>query len=290
MDPAIVFGSMLVGIVVGLTGMGGGALMTPMLVLGFGVPPLTAVATDLAAATVMKSAGGALHMRQGSVNRPLAKWLMLGSVPAAFAGTLLMYELGESEALNRWVRVSIGVALLMVSATLLIKNAIDKRRAANAAFAEEAMGIKPSTTFAIGVFGGLVVGTTSVGSGSLMMVLLLLLYPRLRLSHLVGTDLVQAVPLVGAAAIAHAIAGEVSYVLAGTILLGAIPGVLLGARLSVKSKDSVIRPALVMILLLTGLKLVEAPLIVMGLGAVLVASGLLVQAFKQRQRLPVGPA
>ena len=256
-DPMVIACGTFVGFVVGLTGMGGGALMTPILVLLFGIDPLTAVSSDIVASMVMKPIGGAVHLQRGTVHRRLVAWLVAGSVPAAFLGVLLLRKLGTGPALQGTVKVSLGVALLVVCTGLIIRPLLAKRRQAG----ETALNlvVKRVPTLLIGILGGLVVGLTSVGSGSLIIIMLLMLYPRLRLSELVGTDLVQAVPLVTSAAIGHLLFGNFELSLTASILIGSIPGVFIGARFSSRAPDYVIRPALVVVLLMSGMKLVGAP-------------------------------
>lgn len=205
MDWSLALAGLAVGSLVGLTGMGGGALMTPVLVLIFKVEPLTAVSSDLVASFFMKPVGAAVHLRRGTVNLHLVKWLCLGSVPAAFVGVFVLRALGQGQDIQEVVKTALGVALLVAAAGLIAKAYLTLRgrpapRVAGAPSAPVASGmpsitVKPLPTVVIGVIGGLVVGMTSVGSGSLIIVALLALYPMLRASQLVGTDLVQAVPL-----------------------------------------------------------------------------------------------
>ncbi|HET6283393.1 MAG TPA: sulfite exporter TauE/SafE family protein [Polyangia bacterium] len=260
-DPLVIIGGLLVGFVVGLTGMGGGALMTPLLVLPFGIAPLAAVSSDIVASMVMKPIGGAVHWRRGTVHRGLVGWLALGSVPSAFLGVLLLRRLGSGVELQHHIKLSLGVALLVVCAGLVVKPLLLARRHPGAGLAP--LVVKRLPTVLIGIAGGLIVGLTSVGSGSLMIILLLMLYPRLNLSQLVGTDLVQAVPLVTSAAIGHLLFGSFQLGLTVSILIGAIPGVLVGARLSSRAPDHVIRPALAVVLLASGLKLLGLPNVVL---------------------------
>jgi uncharacterized membrane protein YfcA len=270
MDPVLTLAGFGVGIVVGLTGMGGGALMTPLLVLFFGVPPLAAVSSDLAASAVMKPFGGWVHARHGTVNWALVRWLCLGSVPAAFLGVLLLRAIPSDEAVQHAIQVALGVALLLATVGLLAK-----ARAARAGSATGAapIRVRPLATVALGALGGLVVGLTSVGSGSLIIVILLALYPVLRPNDLVGTDLVQAVPLVTAAALGHLFFGDLQFPLAGAILLGSVPGVLLGARLSSRAPADIVRAALVVVLVASALKLFGLPgLAVLGIVAVVAAA------------------
>jgi uncharacterized membrane protein YfcA len=263
----VALAGLLVGFVVGLTGMGGGALMTPMMILLFGIQPLAAVSSDLVASMVMKPVGGAVHLRRGTVNRVLVKWLVIGSVPSAFCGVLLLRAIGDGSATQTVVKTSLGVALLLAAGSMVAKALIDLRktqRARAAGIVDTSPGdgsdvhIRPGPTLLVGVLGGLVVGMTSVGSGSLMIVALLLLYPTMRASQLVGTDLVQAVPLVASAAFGHLLFGDFQLGLTTSLLIGALPGVYVGARVSSAAPGGVVRRALVVVLLASGLKLLDA--------------------------------
>lgn len=254
LDLAIALAGLLVGFTVGLTGMGGGALMTPIMVLFFKVSPLAAVSSDLVVSLIMKPVGGAVHMRRGTVRRDIAKWLCIGSVPSAFAGVLILRWLG-AENVEPLLKRALGLALLASAASILIRRTIEKRRAEG--WEPGPATLNKPATLAIGVLGGLTVGLTSVGSGSLIIVMLLFLYPGLKSSELVGTDLIQAIPLVGSAALGHVLFGDVRLALTASLLLGALPGVYVGARLSAHAPDKVVRPALFTVLLTSGLKLVQ---------------------------------
>lgn len=270
-DPYVALGGALTGLVVGMTGMGGGALMTPILVLLFGVNPLTAVSSDIVASMVMKPVGGAVHWQRGTVNMGMVKWLMLGSIPSAFLGVLALRHFDSGPAVQEAVKLALGAALLLVAIGLVVKPLLTANKHRQDELTP--LTVKPLRTVVIGVLGGLVVGLTSVGSGSLMIILLLMLYPRLKLSQLVGTDLVQAVPLVTSAAIAHMIFGSFELSLTFSILVGSIPGILLGARLSSRAPDYVVRPSLVVVLLISALKLLDAPGTVLAIVAPLALSG-----------------
>jgi uncharacterized membrane protein YfcA len=252
-DLPIALGGLIVGFIVGMTGVGGGALMTPMLVLIFGVQPLAAVSSDLVAAVIMKPIGGGVHLRRGTVKIGLVKWLMVGSLPCAFLGVLLLKRAGGGEALQAHIKLGLGLALLLASAGIIVRPLLAKRHRDLAPDAELKVKILP--TILIGALGGLIVGMTSVGSGSLMIVLLLLLYPQFRLSDLVGTDLVQAIPLVCSAALGHLLLGDFKLALTSSILIGAVPGVYLGARLSSRAPDGILRPVLVVALSSSAMKL-----------------------------------
>jgi uncharacterized membrane protein YfcA len=287
MDLTLAFAGLGVGIVVGLTGMGGGALMTPILVLVFGVPPVAAVSSDLAASAVMKPFGGWVHARRGTVNWRLVGWLCAGSVPAAFLGVLLLRLLGDDAQVQHAIKVALGVALLLAAGGLLLKAWAGRRRGGAGPAAP--ITVRPVPTLLLGAAGGLIVGLTSVGSGSLIIVALLALYPKLRANDLVGTDLVQAVPLVTAAAIGHALFGDLKLDIAGAVLIGSIPGVLIGARISSRAPAGIVRAALVIVLLASALKLLDVPNAVVGVVvvvAVLVAAGI---AVVRHRRGPSAP-
>jgi uncharacterized protein len=271
-DPYVAAAGLLVGFTVGLTGMGGGALMTPLLVLLFKVQPLAAVSSDLVAAVIMKPVGGGVHLRRGTVNFALVRWLMVGSVPAAFAGVLVLRALGDGAVVQARIKQVLGVALLLAASSIAAKGLLQvraTRRALGTASGGPAprrpLRVRPLPTVLIGVVGGLVVGMTSVGSGSLMIVMLLLLYPMLRSSELVGTDLVQAIPLVASAAVGHLLFGDFQLDLTASLLVGSLPGVYLGAKLSSRANDAVIRPALALVLVASGLKLLGVNNLQLGL-------------------------
>ena len=272
LDPIVGLAGLFVGFVVGLTGMGGGALMTPILVLLFGIEPLAAVSSDIVAAVVMKPVGGAVHWRRGTVHRPLVVWLMLGSIPSAFLGVMLLKSFGSAARVQAIVKIALGVALLVVVVGLLIRPLLQRKNRPEVLGPLKVMRLP---TLIIGVIGGLVVGITSVGSGSLMIVMLLMLYPRMRLSELVGTDLVQAIPLVTSAALAHMIFGHFHFALTASILIGSIPGVFLGARFSSRAPDYVIRPALVIVLTASAMKLLGIDTMIVGAtAAIMTLTGL----------------
>jgi uncharacterized membrane protein YfcA len=262
MDWTLALGSLLVGVVVGLTGMGGGALMTPMLVLVFHQNPLAAVSSDLVASAVMKPVGSAVHIRQRTVNWNLVGWMCLGSVPAAFCGVFVLEAFGTTSDVEDVVLKALGIVLIIAAAGLFLRAYLrlaerarsrDGRRAADPADVPS-VAARPVALLIIGIVGGLVVGMTSVGSGSVMIVSLMLLYPKLRANQLVGTDLVQSVPLVASAALGHLLFGDFELSLTGAILLGSIPGAYVGAKLSTWLPGALIRRALAFVLLASALK------------------------------------
>jgi uncharacterized membrane protein YfcA len=285
-DVTLALAGLGVGIIVGLTGMGGGALMTPILVLFFGVPPVAAVSSDLAASAVMKPFGGWVHARRGTVDWRLVAWLCAGSVPAAFLGVLLLRLLGDDAAVQHAIKAALGVALLLAAGGLLLKSWAARRRGGDRPAGR--ITVRPVPTLLVGAAGGLIVGLTSVGSGSLIIVTLLALYPMLRANDLVGTDLVQAVPLVAAAALGHALFGDLHLDIAGAVLVGSIPGVLIGARISSRAPAGLVRTALVIVLLASALKLLEMPN--QAVGAVTVAAIAAAVALAVRHRRATGAA
>jgi uncharacterized membrane protein YfcA len=244
-----------VGIVVGLTGMGGGALMTPALIF-LGVSPATAVANDLVAASDNKSVGAAVHWRTGSPNLRLAGLLTLGSLPFAIAGGFIVKAVGDHEARTEFLTNAIGWALLLAAGSYALRMYLQLRFVTGGnVLSTDEPHVRAATTILVGALGGLLVGITSVGSGSLIMVALLLLYPTLSAVRLVGTDLVQAVPLVLAAAIGHVLNEGVAWEVLIPLVIGGTPGTFLGARLAGWVSQSVIRRGIVMVLFLTGLKM-----------------------------------
>jgi uncharacterized membrane protein YfcA len=264
-DFLLALAAFAIGIVVGLTGMGGGALMTPMLVLFFDVLPLTAVSSDLVASAAMKPVGSAVHLRRGTVHLGLVKWLCIGSVPAAFSGVIIARSLGGGEDVQNVIRIALGIALLLAAGGLIVRAYIRlvehaRRRDGRADPLPQGrprVELRPLPTVLVGIVGGMVVGMTSVGSGSLIIIALMTLYPRLKASELVGTDLVQAVPLVASAALGHIIFGDFQLDLTAALLIGCIPGVWLGAHLSARAPGGIVRRALAFVLLASALKLLD---------------------------------
>ncbi|MDQ4007954.1 MAG: sulfite exporter TauE/SafE family protein [Actinomycetota bacterium] len=267
--------SFLVGIVVGLTGMGGGALMTPALIF-LGVNPTAAVANDLVAASFNKSVGAATHWREGSPNLKLAMWLVIGSVPTAFAGAFIIEAVGGEEGgADDFVKLAIGVALMFTAGTYTLRNYLKLREHVyGTGRGRDGVVVRPLPTLLVGAFGGLLVGITSVGSGSLIMVSLLLLYPALGALKLVGTDLVQAVPLVLAAAVSHVIVTGVDWSVLIPLVVGGMPGTYLGSRLAHWVPEGYVKRGIVIVLTLTGLTLLGIPPEYVGLiGAALLILG-----------------
>lgn len=255
-NPYIVLGSAIVGLLVGMTGAGGGALMSPMLILLFGITPSTAISSDLVAAVVMRPIGAGVHLRAGTVNLRLVRWMVLGSVPAAFLGAYLLHLLGNSKMAQEQVEVALGAALLLGATAMVLRLALDRRAGNTRTGTVHKVIARPLPTVAIGVVGGIIVGMTSVGSGSLMIVLMLFLYPTLGAKQLVGTDLTQAVPLTFAAALGALAFGHVDFGVTLSLVIGSVPAVYIGSLLSSSMPDRYIRPAIAFVIFASGLKYV----------------------------------
>jgi uncharacterized membrane protein YfcA len=257
---SILAAGFFVGIVVGLTGMGGGALMTPALIfLGVG-DAATVVTADLTAAAIYKSGGAVVHAREGSPNFTLAKWLILGSVPLALLGPWLIHAIAgeEPESLDTLLKECIGFALLLAASTYALRLYINLRRGRGGGpDANPDPHIRPVATLAVGALGGLLVGVTSVGSGSVIMIALLMLYPGLSALKLVGTDLVQAVPLVLAAAISNIVINGLDWSILIPLVLGSVPGTILGSRIAPRVPQSFIRRGIVVVLTMSGVALLD---------------------------------
>jgi len=271
-DPYIVIGSAVVGLLVGLTGAGGGALMTPMLILLFKVSPPSAISSDLVAAVLMRPVGAAVHLRKGTVRLGMVGWLAAGSVPMAFLGAYFLHLLGGTKSAQTHVEQALGAALLTGAAAMVLRYVLDVRSGADRTTAIRDVVIKPVPTLVIGMIGGLIVGLTSVGSGSLMIVLLLFVYPMLSSKNLVGTDLTQAVPLTAAAAAGALIFGSVQFGVTASLIIGSVPAVLIGSLLSSRAPDRYLRPVITFVIFASGLKYVGVG--TTGLGWILSVTGI----------------
>jgi len=284
----IVVAALVVGIVVGMTGMGGGALMTPALIF-LNINPTAAVANDLVAAAIYKSVGAGVHYREGSPNLRLAMWLGFGSVPCAFAGAFIIRAVGGEGEQDSFVKIAIGYALLLAAGTYTLRLIVNLREITRGSARHDAdPKIRPVATVLVGAVGGLLVGITSVGSGSVIMVTLLLLYPGLQAVALVGTDLVQAVPLVLAAAISHVIVTGIDWDVLIPLLIGSIPGIYFGSKVANRVPQMFIRRGIVLLLFVTGLGLAGVdPVYALVIGAVAFVLGTIGWALlRKRYGLP----
>ena len=250
-----------VGVVVGMTGVGGGALMMPLLVLLFGVPPKIAVGTDLLFAALTKSAGVSIHSLRGTIDWEVFRRLSCGSLPAAALTGCLIHWLGRASfQVDRLILVALGVMLILTAVGLIAKGRLHRlgrwlRLGSAVAFKRA----QPCATVVAGAVLGVVVTLTSVGAGALGAVLLLALYPlRLTPQRLVGTDLMHASPLALVAGAGHWLMGNVDWELLGWMLLGSVPGVLLGAYLATRTPEAALRPMIAFLLLVSGAKILAA--------------------------------
>ena len=293
MDPLIIVFGLGVGVLVGLTGIGGGSLMTPLLILVFGIKPVTAIGTDLAYAAVTKTVGGYKHFRQGTVDLSLSTWMALGSVPAAVGGVYALeaVERASGREFDSLLLAVLAGAILFtgiitLSRALFFKHLAERER--------EKVTLErrhKTSAVVIGVFVGFMLGVTSAGSGALIALALILVF-RLIPRRVVGTDVFHAALLLWAAAIAHIVAGNVDFALAGTILIGSVPGVWLGSQWSIQIPAGTLRTVLGVVLIGAGLGLatkagldVPAPV----LAAVPVAIALLVLGPRMGRRRRAAP-
>jgi uncharacterized protein len=257
MDPALVIFGFGIGLLVGMTGMGGASLMTPLLILVFGISPVTAIGTDIFYAAVTKTVGGYQHLKLKTVHRGIAFWLAVGSVPSAIAGVWVIELLQRSygEDLDKLVLGMLGGALLVVGVATLLRSVFFKDVIAE----RSAMHLYRRHIIAAIVTGlvtGFVIGLTSAGSGTLIAIALIAIF-RLTPQRVVGTDVFHAAVLLWAAGMAHWVGGNVDFALAGNILLGSIPGVILGTNLSVKAPQAFLRRALAVVLIASGVTLIS---------------------------------
>ena len=248
MDPLLILFGLGVGVLVGATGMGGGSLMTPLLILLFGIKPVVAIGTDLAYAAVTKTVGGWRHLRAGTVHTPLSLWLAIGSCPGALTGVAILEWLDLGDILL----VLIAASLLLTGSLVLLRaliwsgegerDHIDMRRRHKVA------------AVVLGFTVGVCLGITSAGSGTLIAIGLILAF-RLSPRRVVGTDVAHAAVLLWVAALAHIVSGNVDFALAGTILIGSLPGVWIGTSLATRLPERGLRPALGIVLLSSGMAL-----------------------------------
>lgn len=263
-DGYLVLGSAVVGFLVGMTGAGGGALMTPMLIFLFGVSPASAISSDLVATVFMRPVGAAVHLRRRTVNLPMVGWLAAGSVPGAFLGAYLLHLMGSTKQSEHEIEIILGAALLLGAAAMVVR-ALGRRRSGEQVARH--VPVRPFPTAAIGAIGGVMVGLTSVGAGSLMIVLLLFVYPALASSELVGTDLFQAVPLAAAAALGQLLFGHVDLAVTASVVIGSMPAVFAGSLLSSRAPDRIVRPVVTAVIVVSGLKYLGVPPAGLGVAA-----------------------
>jgi uncharacterized membrane protein YfcA len=249
-NPLYSLSGFFVGMLVGLTGVGGGSLMTPLLVVLFGIHPATAVGTDLLYAAVTKSVGTMVHGFGRSVDWRLVGRLAAGSVPTTLATGLLLYWLGAGSGSSHLVSVVLGVALLLTAVLLLTRTWL------LAWLGPLVPPEGPRNAVALTVLTGAVLGVlvtlSSVGAGALGVTALILLYPRMPITRIVGSDIAHAVPLTLLAGSLHWLSGSVDWPLLGSLLSGSIPGIIIGSLIAVRVPDRVVRPAMACVLLIVG--------------------------------------
>lgn len=257
MSLALTVSGLLVGVLVGLTGVGGGSLMTPMLTLLFGFSPATAVGTDLVFAAVTKGFGTIAHRAHGHVKWQVVRRLCIGSLPAAVIAILVLKSQGELNA--QWlhaIRVSIGVSVILTVLSLLFRKQLLDWLARNPRFQLEGQR-QAIATVIVGAVIGVLVTISSIGAGAVGATLILLLYPRLKPAEVAGTDIAYAVPLTALAGLGHVWLGTVDWNLLMALLVGSIPGIWLGAQLSRALPERLVRGALAATLTLVAIKLVS---------------------------------
>jgi uncharacterized membrane protein YfcA len=258
MDPAIVVFGLGVGVLVGMTGMGGGSLMTPLLILVFGVKTVTAVGTDIAYAAITKTVGGYKHLRQGTVDMRISTWMALGSVPASIGGVYVIQLLQDAagDDFDNTILTLVAAALLLTGTATLGRTLFLPKLAESERQSADLTRRNKIAAVIIGAFVGFVLGLTSAGSGALIAVALIVFF-RLVPQRVVGTDVFHAAILLWAASIAHVVAGNVDYELMANILIGSVPGVWVGSHLSVRIPTGWLRITLSVILVGAGLGLLS---------------------------------
>jgi uncharacterized membrane protein YfcA len=290
LDPLLIIFGLGVGFLVGMTGMGGGSLMTPLLILFIGTGPVTAVGSDIAYSAITKTVGGWRHLRMKTVNLGLAFWLACGSVPAAIAGVWVISYLHRQygDSLDEVVLTMLAIALIVVGAIVLVRSLFAARMVAGERESFELARSHKVAAVIIGATTGFVIGLTSAGSGTLIAVFLIVLY-RMAPRQVVGTDIFHAAVLLWAAGIAHIFAGNVDFALVGTILLGSIPGIWIGSHLSARLPTGLLRVALGVVLICSSLALFNKAGVQLPLAAIIslpgaLAVALLAQRLVRRMR------
>jgi uncharacterized protein len=258
MDPLLIIAGLGIGLLVGMTGMGGGSLMTPILILLFGTAPTTAIGSDIAYSAVTKTVGGWRHLRLRTVNTGLAVWLAIGSVPAAVLGvwTIELLHDAYGDSLDEIVLTMLASALITVGLLVLIRALFIPRLVNGERESLELTRPLKGAAVAIGATTGFVIGITSAGSGTLIAVFLIALY-RLAPRQVVGTDVFHAAILLWAAGIAHTVGGNVDFAIVGTILIGSIPGIWVGSHLTVRIPTGLLRTALGVVMIASSIALFD---------------------------------
>ena len=253
-EPLYTLSGAAVGLIIGLTGVGGGSLMTPLLVLAFGAPPATAVGTDLLYAALTKSAGSVVHNLRGNVDWRVVRLLACGSVPASALALFALSRIGvNSEQTSRAISLTLGIAQLLTAISILMRARLLKLRAARNAAPDGSIAV---ATVAVGAILGLLVSLSSVGAGAIGMTALLMLYPASPVVRLVGTDIAHAVPLTLIAGGGHWILGSVDSQILASLLIGSAPGIVIGSYVAPRMPDRFLRSLLAAVLFIVGLRLI----------------------------------
>ncbi len=293
MDPAIIVFGLGIGVLVGMTGMGGASLMTPLLILVFGINPVTAIGTDIFYAAVTKTVGGYQHLRARTVHRGLVFWMAIGSVPAAVAGVAVIETLqarvGEDE-LEGIIFGILGATLLVVGLATMLRTVflpdVIKERYALHLYRRHIIA-----AIATGLITGFIIGLTSAGSGTLIAIILIAVF-RLTPQRVVGTDIFHAAILLWAASVAHFVGGNIDFSLAGNILIGSVPGVLIGGRMALRTGKGALRGILALVLIASGIALItegDAAIVAVTAAIVSLLFGLLFTYLLRREvELPHG--
>ncbi len=260
-EAAFVLAGFFVGVIVGLTGVGGGSLMTPILIFGFGIKPYMAIGTDLLFAAFTKGGGSLALARARLIDWPVVGLLSLGSIPAALAPIYVLHRVGPADpAVQHIMTTTLGAALLLTAAATLYKAVKGKATPRHIDAAQLALAARPRHRALPVLFGaaiGTLVSLTSVGAGAIGVTALMLLYPALPLPRIVAADIAYAVPLTLVAGLGHASIGSVDWQLLGLLLAGSLPGIWLGSRLVARTPDRVIRSLLSVLLAYAGAKLIS---------------------------------
>jgi len=255
MDWLATFSGFFVGLVVGVTGVGGGSLMTPLLVLVLGVAPVTAVGTDLLFASLTKTGGAWAHARRGNVDWKIVGWLAAGSVPASTVTLVLLhFFVPHPDKLSAIISVALGIALILTACALVLREKLRVWAELRAPASLDPRSVARRTVV-VGAILGVLVTVSSVGAGALGVTALFFLFPGLAAARIVGTDIAHAVPLTLVAGLGHAAAGAVDWKLLAALLLGSLPGIWIGSSLGQKIPERVLRTALAGMLVLIGGKL-----------------------------------
>lgn len=278
----ITLGGLFAGLAVGLTGMGGAAIVTPMLIFVFGIPAPVTVSTDIVSAAFMKPVGAAIHIKQRTPHRRVVFWLCAGSVPGVIIGTVIFSQIALVSGSDKKLRVLIGVALIISVLTSIWKTRMHKFEGrADRVFLNRRRRI---LILCVGLVVGILVGLTSVGSGTLIAASLIIMFPSMLPSRLVGTDLVQAVPMLIVGGLAHWGLGEIDLGVLISLLIGMLPGVWIGARVSSRYDGQALRLLLLVLVGAGGLSLVGIPPLLVGavtlVGTLIIGTPIVIQTLR----------